>query len=311
MISSTRVFKVHQTTSDGFIVIAVLWILGAMATLASIYTVYVIDNAAAFSLYDDRLHAEALSSAALELTAYQLIGSSTSRPSHGEFAFRLGSANVSVAFQSEAGRVDLNAAPKQVLQGLFVALGTSADDADQYATRIISWRTPQSNGQDSERLAYKAANLDYAPRGGPFSNVNELSLVLGLSSSVVDRTLPFLTVFSGRSQINALEAAPEVIAALPGMTPDRLADFLAQRQTSPDDTQTLIRLLGPAQAYATAEAGKTSRVTVRIKFDNGREASSEAVILLFEQGSEPYSVLSWQEPRDEPRGLDKRRPTWQ
>ena len=40
---------------EGFIVIAVLWILGALATLVSIYAIYVIDSAASFAAYDDRL----------------------------------------------------------------------------------------------------------------------------------------------------------------------------------------------------------------------------------------------------------------
>ena len=35
------------------------------------------------------------------------------------FSFRLGQANVAVEFRSEAARIDLNAAPKQLLVGLF------------------------------------------------------------------------------------------------------------------------------------------------------------------------------------------------
>ena len=32
---------------DGFIIVAVLWILGALATLASVYAVFIIDTATA------------------------------------------------------------------------------------------------------------------------------------------------------------------------------------------------------------------------------------------------------------------------
>ena len=42
----------RQNASDGFIVVAVLWILGALATLASIYAVYVIVNLTLFLLRD-------------------------------------------------------------------------------------------------------------------------------------------------------------------------------------------------------------------------------------------------------------------
>ena len=103
-----------------FIVVAVLWILGALSVLVSIYAVYVVNTASAFAAYDDHIKAEALVSAALELTAYQQQSASAqSRPTHGSFSFRLGQANVAVEFRSEAARIDLNAAPKQLLVGLF------------------------------------------------------------------------------------------------------------------------------------------------------------------------------------------------
>jgi general secretion pathway protein K len=43
----------------------------------------------------------------------------------------------------------------------------------------------------------------------------ELWLVLGLAPAMVERALPFLTVFSGSPSIDAMVAAPEVVAALP------------------------------------------------------------------------------------------------
>ena len=93
-----RILPSTARTSDGFIVVAVLWILGALATLASIYAVYVINTATSMSVNDDRLQAEALVTAALELTAYRVTAAGTdNRPSRGEFLFRQGNANVAVA----------------------------------------------------------------------------------------------------------------------------------------------------------------------------------------------------------------------
>ena len=41
--------------------------------------------------------------------------------------------------------------------------------------------------------------------------------------------LPFVTVFSNLASVNILDAAPQVVAALPGMTPEKLQDVLSQR----------------------------------------------------------------------------------
>ena len=99
-----------------------LWILGALATLATVYSIYVINTASALAIIDDRLKAEALVSAGVELTAYQLTATPDVPPS-GSFRFRLGEANVAVEFRTEFARIDLNVAPKEVFSGLFAALG--------------------------------------------------------------------------------------------------------------------------------------------------------------------------------------------
>jgi general secretion pathway protein K len=100
--------------------------------------------------------------------------------------------------------------------------------------------------------------------------------------------------------VNVLDAPPEVIAALPGMTPDRVNALLAYRQAAPDNLQVLQPLLGAAQQFSTAEGSRALRVNVRIAFDNGYRSDVEAVILLFEEGSEPYSVLSWNDVASRP-----------
>jgi general secretion pathway protein K len=293
----------RRTAHDGFIVVAVLWILGALATLASIYAVYVANTVTALAVNDDRIQSEAVVSAGLELAAYQLTAVNQDiRPTHGEFSFRLGHANALVNFRSESAQIDLNEAPKEFLVGLFATLGAGIEDAKGYADRIIAWRQGASSenpDEDQEASAYRSAGLNYLPRGAPFPHVGELWLVLGLPRALVERAIPLLTVYSGRAEINPLEAPPEVIAAMPGMTPDRLYAVLRQRAAAPQDAEILLSLLGPAQSIATMEGSKAMRVTVRVNFDNGRRTSSEAVILLIEDGDAPYRVLSWRDDFDD------------
>jgi general secretion pathway protein K len=287
---------------DGFIVVAVLWMLGALATLASIYAVYVINTATAMGVNDQRVQAEGLMTAALELTTYRLTATDAdNRPSRGEFAFRLGRAAVAVDFRSEAGRIDLNSAPKELLAGLFAGLGAKYSNAEYYAERIIGWRTAQDPDQRNEEAsAYRTAGLAYVPRQGPFGHVGELALVLGLPTFLVERALPFVTVFSGRAEINIVAAAPEVVAAVPGMTPDRLYAVLSQVGRGPQNAQFLQRLVGD-QSGITIEAGKTARVAVRMDFDIGHRVRGEAVILLgASEAGEPFRVLSWRDDFDGP-----------
>lgn len=288
-----------QNNSDGFVIVVVLWMLAALGTLASIYVAYVLNTAVVFNANEDRVKAEALVWASLELTAYQLLGVKPPPPVFGAFEFRLGRKSVAVEFQSESGRIDLNSAPRELLAGLFVALGALPQDAEGYADRIVGWRTPSSESQAAESFKYRQARLSYGPRAGPFAHVAELGLVLGLPSSLVVRAAPFLTVYNGKAQINILAAAPEVIAGLPGMTPDRIQAVLRQRQEMPYNAPALLALLGSGQSYATVDQGRAVRVLVQISLEDGRRMNSEVVILIATEDREPYRVLTWRNKFDE------------
>jgi general secretion pathway protein K len=296
-------FRPHcNRHSDGFAVVAVLWIIGALATLAAIYAAYIINTTQAFAANDDRIRAEAAVSAALALTASQLdTPKDKPAPGRGHFAFRLDRARVVVNFMSEAARIDLNAAPKPLLAGLFTTLGATTAQADDYAEAIAAWRTPpQSDGADKEVSLYRAAGLSYDPRQAPFASTAELWLVRGLPLQLVARALPYVTVFSGQAGIDLQDATPMVIAALPGMTPDRLAAVLRQRQADPGDDKALVALLGPLQGAVAAKTGKTTRVNVHVYFNDGRDVQAEAVIKVGAGADGPYRVLSWHDDLDRP-----------
>ena len=211
--------NVGHKSNDGFILVAVLWILGGLAVLAAIYALYVVNAATSLDVNNDRIQADASVLGALELTAYYLGAvKPQERPSSGSFNFRVGSSNVAVEFVSEAARIDLNSAPKEMLAGLFRVLGAPARDADYNADRVVGWRTPAvslnldaDQGNDKETRVYRNAGLTYNPRLAPFANAQELWLVAGLPPVLVERAMRFVTVFSGLPAVNVMDAAPEVI----------------------------------------------------------------------------------------------------
>jgi general secretion pathway protein K len=295
--------------SEGFIVVAVLWIMSALATLALIYSTYLANAAITLSLTSEKIEAEALTTAALELTAYRLavpaaqpsvpaavpaaqltVPAADQKPTRGFFTFRLGRGNVSVNFISETARIDLNAAPKELLSGLFTVLGAQRQNADQYADRIVAWRTPlDAQSEDGEDALYRAAGLLYSPRRAPFAHTGELSLVVGLPPALVERATSFLTVFSGRPEVNIRDAAPEVIAALATIHPDLLNIPLGVSG---------VAAAQPVQGVTT-DGSDAVRLQVRVALDNGRQTASEAVILV-RGDDEPYRILSWRDDAEIP-----------
>jgi general secretion pathway protein K len=209
---------------------------------------------------------------------------------------------MTVAFIPETARIDINAASPQLLTNFFTVLGVPREQANEYVQRIAGWVTapratqavlPTSN--NNEEALYRAAGRTYGPRGAPFAHIDELSLVVDIPPAIVERAKPFLTVYTGKAQIDVLDAAPEVVAAIPGVTPNVLQALGEARRTGADE-QTVQRLVGalPLQDVVTIEGGDTYRVQVRIRYDNGRQAAAEAVIRTG-LSDKPYGVLWWRD----------------
>jgi general secretion pathway protein K len=282
----------------GFIVIAVLWILAALSALVLIYLTYVTNTAVIVAGNTDRIQTEAMVTAGVELAALQLTDASdAARPSSGTFNARLGAGRVFVTFISETARVDLNAAPRGLLSGLMAGLGVSATNAAAYADRILAWRASTELGDsDPENSFYRTSGVTYLPRHAPFPSAEELWLVHGIPSAVIGRMLPFVTVFSNMAAINVQDAAPQVLAALPGITPESLRSLLAQRSDPSIDPHALIGLSGGEGA--TLASSKAYRISVDVELADGRRGGGEVVILLLENSDEPYRVLSWRNNSD-------------
>ena len=285
---------------DGFILVAVLWILAAVAALASIHAVYIANTAMSARLQGQRLQAEALITSGLELTAFRLMGyDDTSRPSSGAFGVQIDQSHIDVEFHSEGARIDLNLAEKPLLSGLLLTLGARPGDAGFFADRIIAWRTkPPQGSQNLEAAAYIDAGLNYGPRQAPFQNAGELRLVRGVPAALADATLPFVTVFNGRAEIDINEAAPEVIMALPHMNPGIAADILKRRD--PRNPEAVLGLLGEARASVAVGGRKAARATVHITLDTGRRVNADVVLLVMDAGPEPYRILAWRDDFDGP-----------
>jgi general secretion pathway protein K len=319
----------RQTTAGGFILVAALWIIAALATLAVIFSIYLANTAVSVSMNDETIQSEALVFASLELTAYQAsvpkpdgpqqtraptradanVSQPQSRnaappPTRGDFRFRLAHADVAVSFISEAARIDVNFASPELLANFFAALGTQRQQAEQYAQRIAGWtRKPKETAslaaeQDNEEALYRAAGRTYSPRGAPFAHIDELSLVLDLPPQLIERAKPFLTIYSGKPQIDVLDAAPEVLAAIPGITPALLSALAEARRTGADP-QSVAQMISalPLQGVVTIDGGDAYRVQVRIHYDDGRQDGAEVVIRTG-LTDKPYRVLAWRDGLD-------------
>ena len=219
------------------------------------------------------------------------------------YEFQFDTALVHVELTDESGKIDLNTAGDDLLQGLFVSAGLTLDKATELSDAIQDWRDPDDAARPhgAEASEYKAAGLTYAPRNSPFQTVSEVQQVLGMNYELYSRIEPAITIYAGGTLPNAAYAPLEALLALPGMTPDLAQQLIQQRQqiapgqagqpgvpqlTLPDGT--------PIMANG---GGNTYTVKSRATLANGASAVLDASIRLGGVGAagRPYTVLRWRD----------------
>lgn len=139
--------------------------------------------------------------------------------------------SVEVALFDEQGKIDLNEAGPQLLQGLFESVGLAEPAALAQTGAIIDWRDADQmrSPQGAEEAEYQAVGLK-GPGNGPFESLEELRQVLGMTEELYQQVLPALTIDSNKAEINPLVAPREVLLALPGIIPDSVDRFIEERR---------------------------------------------------------------------------------
>jgi len=203
------------------------------------------------------------------------------------YTLQFDQASIKVSAISEGGKVDLNSATPEVLQGLFQAAGMAPAQAQALAGRVAEWRSaslvPANVGTHS--VAYVAAGLDYGPRYGPFASIEELQLVLGMTPEIYRVVAPDITIWSGNATPDPNTAPPLALAAIPGMTPQQQSAIQAARLTNAND---------PSMALNT---GTTHSIRSEATLADGTHAVLRATMRMQngQVGKQPYAVLRWQE----------------
>jgi general secretion pathway protein K len=207
-----------------------------------------------------------------------------------------GEGAVVVRIFDEDAKVDLNAAPPELLEGLLRLVGLEQEQAETLADRIVDFRDdddePEPNG--AEDPDYEAAGRTYGAIDRPLAIEAELRGVLGMSDALYRRLRPFVTVYSGAEGVDPSRASLEVLRAIPGMTPE-LVNII--RTTGPDgdpfemiDDETFFDL----EIYFVPSREIMFQVRAEARTTGGGVFVRDAVIELTLQPERPFMVHAWQ-----------------
>lgn len=205
-----------------------------------------------------------------------------------------GTGRIRVSVQDEGGKVDINAAPPELLAGLLRTMGASDSDATGIAQSIVSWR--EAGAGDAALGSPAGPSLARRRQSTAFRARDELRLVPGVTRDLYDRIAPFITVYSAAPDIDPLTAPAEVLRSLPDVNPQQVESFIAERSRIGPVPGALPSLSG-VSGFLAHRALQAATITSEGKTASGTTFTREAVVSIAPDPAAPYTVLVWRQAR--------------
>ena len=189
--------------------------------------------------------------------------------------------DVELSEEAEAGKVDINLSPPDILSRLFRRLGSP--DPEALAMALVAWREPTPALQRQDVIdRYRISGRGYGPRFGPFRSVGEVGLVIGMDDHLRRALQPFLTIWSGSGIVERSLASDGLLQIL-AEDGDRLAE--SQRRARNSD-----QAAGWKQSVA---LGDVITITARLSSPTTRRARA-ATIQVVSGTPISFRVIAWQ-----------------
>ncbi|MFD1303652.1 general secretion pathway protein GspK [Methylobacterium marchantiae] len=288
----------RSSDRQGFVLVAVIGILTLIAALTGGALLALRSSVESVALADEDVALTGLVHAGIALTAYRLLLEQQPAEELNGQSLPLPGGRFVASVRDEAGLVDLNGSPPDLLASVYRASGASGMAPDTFAARLVAWRE-ESRPTEAPRRPGRTE----AGRGGkrpvsgrPLRSLDEAATLLGLSQRDVRALAPLVTVYNPDGRVNVLSANRAVLEALPGLSRPSLEDILAQRRApTPETVSALKASLGALGDSIKTEPGPAYRVAVTARGHNARAKSVSAVIASANAELAPFHVLEWSE----------------
>ena len=290
----------QRSAERGIALVLVLWVLALLTSIAAAF---------AYSLRTEaqvarNALASAQASAAADGAVFRAIYEAN-RPQNTpqawrrngqEYRWEQAEIRLKVSIVDESGKIDVNTVAEPLFLSVLKVLGQMpADQAAHLVDAIVDWRDAddlrRTNG--AEEADYRGAGRSYKPANAPFESIEDVQRVLGMTPALYARLEPHLTVHSRQTGINALYAAPELLSALPGATPEQVRAYVAQRQEALASGAPVPSF--PAAAAFAAGQSSAYRIRAEARTVDGVVFVREAVARLTGNLRQPPVFMAWRE----------------
>jgi len=286
---TTKTSRLHSGEQGGF---ALLLVIGVLVLLSLAAALLAASSDAEIRMARNRAdlaQAQSLADAGVTLSLAWLMDADDKTRWHADgsaHVLNYGGGTITVSVQDEGGKVNINAAPLDLIDGLLNELGVDTDERNTLVAAI-----------DARRQAFTPQTVFHgiAAFNAPFAAVSELRLLPSVTRRTYDLMRPFVTVYSYSAAINPLTAPREVLLGVPGISPQEVEFFLpARNEASNGQPGAELPKLSGVDRYVYIGAVSTVTITAKAVAASGAGSSS----------NQPYQILEWGQDLDDRSGQD-------
>ncbi len=328
-MKTTRVRRAER----GVILIALLWILTAIAVIALSFSRESFVEVAAARNARDLADSYFIARAGISATVYKLmekryvprvrqlqLDAPPEPVDLGRISEPFGDGAFDVEIQDESGKLNLIYAGEEQLRLLMAAAGIDKRDGDIIVDSILDWRDADKlhrvNGAEDDY--YESLPNPYKARNGRIETVEELLLVRGVTrdyfygypEKAPDGTpvyryglWRFFTVYGPPGQrVNVNFAPYEVLMSIPGMSPQVAQGIVERRKVKPFATveevtkEMAVTLPPPVMAQLWTEQTGVYTLTASAHREGSKvRRVIRTVLTLDPRESKGYKVFYWNE----------------
>ena len=256
----------HGASQDGIALLLVLWVLTILMVIVMSFSYMTRTETYATLSFKEGIENKFLAEAGIERGIMELfyrnhykdqiveidnlgVWKTDGSPYEGQ----IDAGSYTVKIVDESGKVDINTTSDVVLKNLLMNMGIRMEDADTITDSIMDWKDSDDlhrlHGAESD--FYMSLPNPYKAKNARFDTIEELLLVKGMTPDILygtpERTgiMLFLTVKANSNTININAAPKEVLAAIPGSSPEIADSIISYRQNKEiQDIQDVAGILG-------------------------------------------------------------------
>jgi general secretion pathway protein K len=250
-----------------------------------------------------RTHNKSLPSAPLENEVIKVDGT--------EYTGQLGADYYVYGILDESGKINVNLLSDTsgiILNNLLVNRGVPKEVADTITDSVLDWmdsdETHRIHGAESDY--YMSLPVPYKAKNDKFEAVEELLLVKGMTPEILYGTAKapgifnFITVYSKTGGINVNTAPKEVLAALPGITPEAADQIISLRSSEEiKDLEQVKQAMGEAYKTMSSYVGLAESNLYAVEstgFKKGESQGLTVKAIVDIQGNGKYRFIYYKSP---------------